>query len=146
MRSGNAYKVYDLCLAQARADRVVRSTISSQLEPYNLTVMEWLALGVVAAGPRNGLNMSAIAKELHVTLPQVTVLVSKLTDAKLFKSRAQGTDKRAKFICATLRGRRLHLKLEGVVRLPNERLQNNIEAADLGRYIYVAEQIAESID
>ena len=89
-------RMHELCLMQVRADRAMRAMIVVKLEAHKLTMMEWLALGVVAAGSKQGLSMSEIAAMLDVTLPQVTALVADLLELKLVKQKILASDHRGR--------------------------------------------------
>jgi DNA-binding MarR family transcriptional regulator len=92
-------------LLHARADRVVRAFVAKQLEPYQLTMMEWLLLGVVNSGPKDGVSMSAAAQTLDVTLPQITALANKLLGLKLIRQKTQSHDRRSRHILPTGKGK-----------------------------------------
>jgi DNA-binding MarR family transcriptional regulator len=92
-------------LLHARADRVVRSFVAAQLEPYQLTMMEWLLLGVVTNGPKDGVSMSTAAQTLDVTLPQITALANKLLGLKLIRQKTQSYDRRSRHILPTGKGK-----------------------------------------
>lgn len=96
--------MYDICLLHARSDRALRSAIAARLEESRITMMEWLLLGVVSAGPEKGSSMSDIAKALHVTLPQVTALVNKLLPLKLIRQKSASIDRRSRLVSLTSKG------------------------------------------
>lgn len=104
--------MYQLCLMHARADRAMRGLVAKELEVHSITLMEWLALGVISNAPREGFSMSQVAHALDVTLPQVTALVGSLTDAKLIKQKILPTDRRGRQVHITPKGERLVIKLE----------------------------------
>jgi DNA-binding MarR family transcriptional regulator len=68
-------------------------------------MMEWLLLGVVCAGPEDGMSMSAVAQTLDVTLPQVTALANKLLNLKLIKQKTHAQDRRSRRVMPTPKGR-----------------------------------------
>ena len=96
--------MYEICLLHARSDRVLRSKIATLLAESQITMMEWLLIGVVSAGPAKGSTMSDIAKSLHVTLPQVTALVNKLLPLKLVKQKSASGDRRSRLVSLTSKG------------------------------------------
>lgn len=96
--------MYELCLLHARSDRALRGIIASRLEKLNITMMEWLLLGVIKKGSTKGLSMSDIAQSLHVTLPQVTALVNKLLPLKLVKQKSANADRRSRLVSLTSKG------------------------------------------
>lgn len=105
MNNFNELTAYEVCLNHARADRVLRTSVSKQLDELNITMMEWLLLGVVCNGSNDGVSMSSIAKSLDVTLPQVTALTNKVLQSKLVRQKTQATDRRSRHIMATAKGK-----------------------------------------
>lgn len=97
-------KMYEICLLHAQSDRALRAMIAEKLNGMNITMMEWLLLGVVTSGKSSGLTMSEIAEALHVTLPQVTALVNKLLPLKLIKQKSASTDRRSRVVTITSKG------------------------------------------
>lgn len=117
----NTISMYQACLLHSRADRALRMVVSRQLEQFNVTMMEWLLMGVVCAGPKEGMTMSAVAGALDVTLPQVTALTASLTKAKLLKQKVSRQDRRSRRLQATPAGKRL---LEDIEKAVNTALRD----------------------
>lgn len=135
--------MYELCLMHARADRAMRAVVSEQLEPYHITMMEWLALGVVAGGPKSGLSMTRVASVLDVTLPQVTALITGLVKLKLIKQRVLDTDRRGRQVIITLKGKRTLGKLEGDITRAMREWSKDIPREQLRSYILTVSQLAK---
>jgi hypothetical protein len=76
MEESEEITMYQACLLHSRADRALRLVIARQLDQFNVTMMEWLLMGAVSSGPKDGMTMSAVAAALDVTLPQVTALTA----------------------------------------------------------------------
>lgn len=96
--------IYELCLLHSRADRALRTVIAEQLQPHDLTMMQWLLLGVVGNAPKDGVSMSEIAEQMGITLPQVTALLSDLTKRRLTKLKTQRRDRRSRHALLTPKG------------------------------------------
>lgn len=96
--------MYEYGLLHAKSDREIRNFVAAKLEPMNITLMEWLLLGIVSTGPASGVTMSHIAGELNVTLPQVTALVNKLVPLKYIKQRSDKQDRRSRRVTLTAKG------------------------------------------
>ncbi|MES2971361.1 MAG: MarR family transcriptional regulator [Patescibacteria group bacterium] len=135
--------MYDLCLMHARADRAMRVVVSEQLEPYNITMMEWLALGVVSGGPKRGLSMTRVASTLNVTLPQVTALITSLVKWKLIKQRVLDTDRRGRQVIVTLKGKRALGKIESDIAKAMREWSSDIPKEQLRDYILTVSQLAK---
>lgn len=99
--------MYEACLTHSRADRSLRMLVSRQLESFEVTMMEWLLMGVVCHGPKRGITMTDAASTLDVTLPQVTALTAGLTKAKLLKQKISTQDRRSRRLVCTSAGKQL---------------------------------------
>ncbi len=111
--------IYELCLLHSRADRALRTVVAEQLSSQNLTMMQWLMLGVVGAGPRDGLSMGSIAEQLGITLPQVTALLSALTKRRLTKLKSQRHDRRSRHALISPKG-------EEALKIASETIENRL--------------------
>lgn len=127
--------MYQLCLMHARADRAMRTVVSKELEAQGLTMMEWLALGVISNAPREGFSMSQVAKALDVTLPQVTALVAALLDMRLIRQKVLATDRRGRQVVSTSRGDRVLIKLEDHITMVMRGWTQDISPAQLQSYV-----------
>jgi DNA-binding MarR family transcriptional regulator len=108
--------MYEACLLHSRADRTLRLIVAKQLEQYNITMMEWLLLGSVQNGPKEGVTMSSVAATLDVTLPQVTALTTGLTKNKLVKQKISRQDRRSRRLTMTPAGKKLLSAVEEEAR------------------------------
>ncbi len=134
--------VYTNCLLHAHSDRTFRATISSQLEPYQITMMEWLLLGVVAASPSRTASMSDIAVALKVTLPQVTALAAKLSPLKLIQQGAARVDKRTKLVQLTPNGQKVLEASNAAMEITYAAMFKGLSSDDVQSYHRVSQQLA----
>lgn len=105
LRNKSQTSVIEILLIYSRADRTLRSLLANQFEKYNITMMEWLLLGVLSRGSRDdGLSISAVARELDVTLPQVTALMTGLVKKKLVRLRTLKRDRRSRYAVLSAKG------------------------------------------
>lgn len=134
--------MYEACLTHSRADRALRVVVSRQLENFDVTMMEWLLMGVVCHGPKTGTTMSEAAATLDVTLPQVTALTAGLTKAKLLKQKVSRQDRRSRRLVCTKAGKKL---LDETETAANEALDEwlaDIPQAQLEAYLKTIETLA----
>ncbi len=117
--------------------------VAQKLESQRITMMEWLALGVVASGSKSGLSMTNVASTLDVTLPQVTALISALAERKLIKQKVLSSDHRGRQVMVTLKGKRVLTKLESATARGVRNLTENIPKSRLQEYIRTLEQLSE---
>jgi len=136
--------MYELCLNHARADRAMRSLVTDQLSKSRLSIMEWLALNIIAASPKQGISMSQIADSLDVTLPQVTALVSTLAKLRFVKQKILVKDRRGRQVVVTIRGRRTLLRLESNVTEAMNNWLQDIPKNKAETYIRVVADLAKS--
>jgi DNA-binding MarR family transcriptional regulator len=135
--------MYEWCLMHARADRAMRTLVSERLAKQNLSIMEWLALNVVKAGPKEGVSMSQIADILDVTLPQVSALVNSLIKLNLVKQRVLVSDRRGRQVTPTLRGKRHLQKLENELSQALKLWSQEIPKNNLSAYIKTVTSFSE---
>ena len=98
--------MYQALLLHSRADRVLRTVVSRQLDKFNITMMEWLLMGTVKNGAKEGVSMSEVASSLDVTLPQVTALTANLTKLKYLKQKVSRLDRRSRRLVITSVGKK----------------------------------------
>lgn len=112
---------FDSFLLIVKSDRVLRKLVNKTVREHGgLTLTEWLLLSIVASGPKSGMRMSEIAKELGVTLPQVTALLDSLLVKRLVRQKTDKADRRNRFAVATQRG-------EDVVTAVNKALDEKFD-------------------
>lgn len=98
-------EAFDSFLLIVKSDRVLRKLTNQTLrEQGSVTLTEWLLLSIIAEGPKEGTRMSELAKELGVTLPQVTALLDSLLMKRLARQRTQKQDRRNRYAVITQRG------------------------------------------
>ncbi len=139
----NNINMYEACLMHARADRALRLVVSKHLEQFGLTMMEWLLMATVCCSPKRGMTMSDVAAALNVTLPQVTALANNLVRSKFIKQKVNTSDKRSRYLSATVAGKRLIEKVEVAIDATLREWLKDIPEAQLKEYISTVELIAE---
>lgn len=136
--------MYEICLLHAQSDRALRAMIAERLDSMNITMMEWLLLGVVSRGKSTGLTMSEIADALHVTLPQVTALVNKLLPLKLIKQKSASTDRRSRVVTITSKGQLTLDDSNKTLDSAMDQWFNGVTPEQQKSYSIVLEQLATS--
>lgn len=138
--------MYELCLMHTRSDRVVRNVVAKKLSSHGLTLMEWLALGAVSAGPKTGLSMTEIARTLNVTLPQVTALITDLLERRFIKQKILSSDHRGRQVTVTLKGKRILNKLETTIARDMRELTNSVPNNRMREYVRTVQKLSEQAD
>lgn len=103
----NDMTIYEICLLHSQSDRVLRLVIAKELEPYNITMMQWLLLATTASGSANGTRMTELSESLNVTMPQITALMNDLTKKNLVKQKINSADRRSRRLMVTKQGKDL---------------------------------------
>ncbi len=127
--------IYQMYLLHSKADRVLRSAVSGQLDGFELSLAEWLLLSVVSEGPDQGLSLSEIARRLDVSQPQVTALMAAISGRKLVKQRTQRHDRRSRHVSLSVRGQRLLEQAEYAVMEKMPELMRGISRKQLAAYL-----------
>ena len=99
----------------ARASRQWRRAADQRLQPFNLTEATWLPL-VHIARATNPPRQKDLAASLSLDGSSVVRLLDNLEAAGLIKRREEATDRRAKAIFLTARGRAIADKVEVAAR------------------------------
>ena len=107
--------MYEACLLHSKSDRQLRLVVSRELEPYGITMMQWLLLVTVSKGPNAGMRMTELSEELDVTMPQITALMNDLVSQKLAKQKINSTDRRSRRLSVTSAGKKLLEEIDGSV-------------------------------
>ena len=90
-------------LAKIKAHRRTKEVIATALEPFNLTLTEWLLLAAVQDAQSKILS-SQLAQELQVSAPLVSRFVNQLDNKGYLKSEVSNDDKREKNIQLSPKG------------------------------------------
>lgn len=134
--------MYHACLVHARADRVLRTLVNNQLDNFQITMMEWLLLGVIDEGPKDGITLSKIAEALDVSQPQVTALMDKVIDQKLVRQKIHKHDRRSRTAVLTIKGKRLLEKIEATVSAFMKEWVSEVPKNELESYAKIVMRIA----
>jgi len=105
--------------------------------------MEWLLLAIVYKSRPIGVGMSALARALDVSLPQITALASSLVSGGLISQQAASHDRRAKHLMITQKGIILIEAIENSMRGVLKGWLNDIPRQQLETYMLTVYQLAE---
>jgi MarR family transcriptional regulator, transcriptional regulator for hemolysin len=134
--------MYEACLLHNRADRMLRLVISSHLQKYKITKMEWLLLALIKEHSPAGAGMTSLASTLGVSMPQITALATNLSNRKLIEQRAVPEDRRAKKMIATKKGYDLAVQIEASMRGALKAWLADIPRTQLEIYMLTVQQLA----
>lgn len=102
-----------------KAHKLVRTRIYEILDAYRLNPTLWSVLSA-AVRSDNGIRQSAVAKQLGVKPPMVTLLADELINLDLVRRIPHHTDGRVKLLIPTAKGSKaaveIERKLDGEIR------------------------------
>lgn len=107
----------------AKAHKLVRLQINDVLSQFDISPSQWSILSVVAGSP-DGIRLASVAKALGVKAPLVTLEVNELLRLELVQRLPHHSDKRAKILVATSKGKQLASKLE---KLLSQRVSQHLQ-------------------
>lgn len=136
----------ELLLIHSRADRTLRSLLASHFEKYNITMMEWLLLGVLSGSSNEGMSMSSVAGKLDVTLPQVTALMTSLVKKKLVRLRTLKQDRRSRHAALTAKGEDVLGQVEDAATAALRDWPQDISTEQLSAYLETMKAMAYKDD
>ncbi len=107
-----------------RATNVLQLDLKQTLKPFDLRMLTYTALVLIADNP--GLRQSQLAEAMDVERPNMVVIIDALESRELIIRDRVATDRRAYALHATLAGRRLCEKATDAVKLHEERLLHQL--------------------
>lgn len=131
---------YQSGLLFTRAHKLVRAKVYDTLEPYGLTPSHWAILGAAIAAAE-GIRLATVAKQMDVKAPLVTALSNELIEMGLINRVPHHTDKRAKLLVATTKGRRLSEEVEKRLSIDVSDLVQGLTAEELRSFQKALETI-----
>lgn len=135
--------MYEVCLLHSKSDRLLRLVVSRELEPYNITMMQWLLLVTVSKGPNAGMRMTELSEQLDVTMPQITALMNDLVEQKLAKQKINSTDRRSRRLSITSAGKKRLEEIDGSVDDALNKWLLPVPENDLNGYFATLKKMAD---
>lgn len=134
------YKTYRAGLLQAKAHRALTQFMSDALSPYDISLPDWAALGLL--NDNKSLQPSELATRIGVKPPVVSATVRRLTQKKLVQKQLSSTDGRSFSFGLTDRGRETVNTVEKELRQAMKSYLPNVKVRELMNYIRVLEKLA----
>lgn len=117
----------------AKAHKLVRLQINDVLSQYGISPSQWSILSVVAGSP-DGIRLASVAKVLGVKAPLVTSEVNELLLQELVQRLPHHSDKRAKILVATSKGKQLASKLEKLLSQRVSQLLQGLTESEIATF------------
>lgn len=125
--------------------KIVYAKVNSDLRRYGLTQPQYSVLRSIGRSKTGSLAMSEIARELHVTYANVTLIVDNLERHNYLERIRETEDRRIVRIELTPRGRALGSKISASHRRKVAELMNGLSTAGLKELINDTSKIKEKI-
>ncbi len=116
---------YQASILHAKAYRNLKQIKNEALKPHNLTMMQWLVVGLINDAREEGARTSGIAEQLDTTQAFVTTTVNILESRGFVVRDADVTDKRAKIVKISSKHQNL---IEDIERDVREKLRGTLYA------------------
>lgn len=133
---------YSTGLLQGKAYRSLNSALTKALVLFDISIPEWKLMGQLY--DHGDMKLAELADRLDVEAPLVTALIDKLEKKALVKRTQSRTDKRAKIITITSKGKELIEKSEPSVKLAMNDLLKGVSHEQLVTYISVLQTIVNN--
>jgi MarR family transcriptional regulator for hemolysin len=129
----------------ARAARQWRRAADLRLEPFELTEATWLPLLRIARAP-TAPRQKDLAASMSLDGSSVVRLLDNLETAGLIKRKEGETDRRAKIILLTARGRAIADKVETVARRIRGAALAGLSDKDIETTVRVLQHVCRALD
>ena len=123
-----------------KAHRLVRARTYRVLESFQLNPSYWAILGASVNAPE-GIRLASVARMMDVKPPLVTMLSTDLIKQGLIIRVPHHTDKRAKLLVATPKGKKLATQIESQLATEIGSLMNGVSATDVAIFQATLEAI-----
>ena len=145
MTSDNSMTTYRMAVVEARAHRVVKMQVSSLLKKYNLTMMQWSIIGLVAEYGNQGVRISDLAAQLDTSLAFVTTTVNVLESKGALVRESHQHDSRSKLVKLTKEYRKQIARIEADTHDQlSTWFEQTVGKSERRAYMGVLQQIAQS--
>ncbi|MBA3757958.1 MarR family transcriptional regulator [Candidatus Saccharibacteria bacterium] len=137
---------YQAGMYQARSFRALKQLKNRILEPYGLTMMQWLVLGLIKDAGKTGVRTTTLAEQLDTTQAFITNTVNLLEVKKLVSRRTDAKDSRAHSIIFNKKHEKMVAKIEQELRheLRNT-IYKKVTPEELKIYMKVIVKFADKI-
>ncbi|MDB5184720.1 MAG: MarR family transcriptional regulator [Candidatus Saccharibacteria bacterium] len=122
-------RTYQSGLLFTQAHKAVRVHIYRILEQYGLNPSYWALLSA-AVNSEEGIRLASVARLMDVKAPLITVLADDLLEMGLINRVPHHTDKRAKLLVATAKGKKLSTEIESLLSNEISLLMDGVTPAD----------------
>lgn len=105
---GSMAEAHQIALLHTKAYRILRQDIARLLNPFEVTMLEWVLL--CSLDLEKGIRLSHVASYIGVEAPLISQLINTLQGKGLVKLTQDQDDRRAKRLILTVNGHKLVLE------------------------------------
>lgn len=116
-----------------KAHKVVRARIYSLLEKYDLNPTYWSILSATLRATE-GIRLAKVASTLGVQAPMITVMANELIERGLINRIPHHTDRRAKLLVITPKGKKLAATIETELNTAIAELLNGLSTNEIASF------------
>lgn len=139
------HTAYSVMLAKIKAYRLTKDIMAAALQPHNVTLMEWLALGALQQCGQGGLSHSELALQLNVSKPYISKLTDQLLAKNLLQEAEKANDKRVHKLKLSEEGKELVETTEPVVRQALREWLSPLDRTQVETYIQIVMRVAHDL-
>jgi DNA-binding MarR family transcriptional regulator len=143
-RSSLSLSTYQAGVLQAHVHRMLQRYCDEALSPYGITKNQWLIIGTVLDGGKNGVRLTELADLMGTTMGYLTNTINLLESRNMLVRKASETDSRAKYV--TVHPDFIE-KCEAIENDLRKALRtyvyNKVDQKDFATYINVLQQLSD---
>ncbi len=139
------HTAYSVMLAKIKAYRLTKDIMAAALQPHDVTLMEWLALGALQQCSSGGLSHSELAVQLNVSKPYVSKLADQLSTKGLLNNTEKAKDKRVHKLSLTAKGKEVVKTTEPAVRQALREWLTPLDRDQVETYIQIVMRVAHDL-
>lgn len=128
-----------------KAHKAVRARIYHVLDEYHLTPTDWSILSVTAQAAE-GIRLINVASQLDVKAPMVTTEAAHLINLGLIRRVQHHSDKRAKLLVVTAKGKRLSKLIEQQLETAQQQMLKGLNDKEIATFQKVLETLIHNLN
>lgn len=137
---------YQTMIIKAKAFRSTKQVIQDALKPFDITMLEWMGLGIINDAKEDGISPSLLAKQLDVTQAYISGLSNRLLSKGYVVRVKNPTDNRTTLLAVSKDGEHVLQTSEKVVRSELREWLSPIERERIDLYMDVLSEVASLKD
>jgi len=121
---------------------MMKKVMTEALEPYGITLTEFLMLGIIVDHGPTGVRNTTLAREMRLEMPVVTKIVGKSQNLGLLEVTPDPKDGRAQRVVATNKGIKTVNEFDSIINKESALWLEDIDEQKMAVYFEVLNSIA----